>query len=108
GSDEGQEHLLIYKDQTPIGAIRYTFDEERLVHLSRICTLKQYRGFGYTKKALSFLIEMLLAKTNPLIFTLGAQVQALGFYEKLGFKKVGDVYLDANIPHFKMVLKRDK
>ena len=108
GSDEGQEHLLIYKDQTPIGAIRYTFDEEHLVHLSRICTLKQYRGFGYTKKALSFLIEMLLAKTNPLIFTLGAQVQALGFYEKLGFKKVGDVYLDANIPHFKMVLKRDK
>lgn len=108
GSDEGQQHLLIYKDQTPIGAIRYTFDEERLVHLSRICTLKQYRGFGYTKKALSFLIEMLLAKTNPLIFTLGAQVQALGFYEKLGFKKVGDVYLDANIPHFKMVLKRDK
>ncbi|HPM07621.1 MAG TPA: GNAT family N-acetyltransferase [Bacilli bacterium] len=108
GSDEGQEHLLIYKDQTPIGAIRYTFDEERLIHLSRICTLKQYRGFGYTKKALSFLIEMLLAKTNPLIFTLGAQVQALGFYEKLGFKKVGDVYLDANIPHFKMVLKRDK
>ena len=108
GSDEGQEHLLIYKDQTPIGTIRYTFDEERLVHLSRICTLKQYRGFGYTKKALSFLIEMLLAKTNPLIFTLGAQVQALGFYEKLGFKKVGDVYLDANIPHFKMVLKRDK
>ena len=108
GSDEGQEHLLIYKDQTPIGAIRYTFDEERLIHLSRICTLKQYRGFGYTKKALSFLIEMLLAKTNPLIFTLGAQVQALGFYEKVGFKKVGDVYLDANIPHFKMVLKRDK
>ncbi|MFA7110635.1 MAG: GNAT family N-acetyltransferase [Bacilli bacterium] len=108
GSDEGQEHLLIYKDQTPIGAIRYTFDEERLVHLSRICTLKQYRGFGYTKKALSFLIEMLLAKTNPLTFTLGAQFQALGFYEKVGFKKVGDVYLDANIPHFKMVLKRDK
>nr|HPM08139.1 GNAT family N-acetyltransferase [Bacilli bacterium] len=64
--------------------------------------------FGYSKKALAFLMERLLSKTNPLTFILGAQVQALGFYEKLGFKKVGDVYLDANIPHYQMILKRDK
>lgn len=108
GSDDGQEHFLIYKDKTPIGTIRYAFIEEHVVHLSRIATLKQFRGFGYSKKALTFVMDMLVSKVNPLTFTLGAQVQALGFYEKMGFKKVGDVYLDANIPHFKMVLERDK
>jgi predicted GNAT family N-acyltransferase len=53
-------------------------------------------------------MNMLLSKTNPLTFTLGAQIQALGFYEKLGFKKVGDEYLDANIPHYMMIIKRNK
>jgi ElaA protein len=33
------------------------------------------------------------------IARLGAQVHALNFYEKLGFKVVGPVYEDAGIPH---------
>ncbi|MFA7020037.1 MAG: GNAT family N-acetyltransferase [Bacilli bacterium] len=108
GSDEGKNHILIYKDDEAIGTIRYDFEETHLVHLSRIATLKKHRGFGYTQKALAFLMNMLLSKTNPLTFTLGAQIQALGFYEKLGFKKVGDEYLDANIPHYMMIIKRNK
>jgi ElaA protein len=35
---------------------------------------------------------------------LGAQVHALGFYERLGFVAVGPVYLDAGIEHRDMVL----
>lgn len=33
---------------------------------------------------------------------LDAQVQALPFYEKLGFVAEGDEFLDANIPHYAM------
>jgi predicted GNAT family N-acyltransferase len=33
---------------------------------------------------------------------LDAQVQALPFYEKLGFVAEGDEFMDANIPHFRM------
>jgi ElaA protein len=36
---------------------------------------------------------------------LGAQIQALGFYEKLGFVAVGPVYDDAGIDHRDMVLE---
>ena len=35
---------------------------------------------------------------------LGAQVQALGFYERLGFVAEGPVFDDAGIPHREMVL----
>ncbi len=35
---------------------------------------------------------------------LGAQVHAIGFYEKLGFEAVGPVYMDAGIPHRDMVM----
>ncbi|MFA5421512.1 MAG: GNAT family N-acetyltransferase [Bacilli bacterium] len=107
GSDEGQNHLLIYKENTPIGTIRYDFEKPHLVHLSRIATLKEYRGQGYTKQAMQSLMDRLVAKVMPLTFILDAQTQALGFYEKLGFKKEGDEFLDADIPHFHMRLKRD-
>jgi predicted GNAT family N-acyltransferase len=34
----------------------------------------------------------------------GAQLHALGFYEKLGFSAYGPVYLDAGIEHRDMIL----
>jgi predicted GNAT family N-acyltransferase len=37
-------------------------------------------------------------------FMLEAQIQALPFYEKLGFVAFGDEFLDARIPHRKMRL----
>ncbi|MEM9136721.1 MAG: GNAT family N-acetyltransferase, partial [Cyanobacteria bacterium P01_F01_bin.42] len=34
---------------------------------------------------------------------LNAQIQAESFYQRLGFESVGDRFLDAGIPHIKMV-----
>ena len=108
GSDEDKEHLLIYNNNEPIGTIRYHFEEEHVIHLSRIAIIKAARGHGYGKAALQQLMNQLAARVCPVTFVLDAQTQALGFYEKLGFKKVGDEFLDANIPHFHMFLKRGK
>ena len=108
GSDDNKHHILIYKGSTPIGTIRYAIEENNVVVLSRIATLKQYRGLGYTKLALQHLMDMLAVKMIPITFVLNSQKQALPFYEKLGFKKEGDEFLDANIPHFTMRLIRNK
>jgi len=37
--------------------------------------------------------------------TLGAQLHAIEFYERLGYTPRGDVFLDANMPHRWMDLK---
>ena len=37
--------------------------------------------------------------------TLGAQVTALGFYERLGFVAQGPVFEDAGIDHREMILR---
>ncbi|MAL65490.1 MAG: GNAT family N-acetyltransferase, partial [Candidatus Marinimicrobia bacterium] len=34
-----------------------------------------------------------------------AQEQVVGFYEKLGFNKTGVRFFEADVPHFKMILK---
>jgi len=36
---------------------------------------------------------------------LSAQKYLLKFYLDLGFKKIGEEYLEDNIPHIKMILK---
>jgi ElaA protein len=36
---------------------------------------------------------------------LSAQKYLLKFYSELGFEKVGEEYLEDNIPHVKMILK---
>jgi ElaA protein len=35
--------------------------------------------------------------------TLAAQIHALGFYERAGFRAVGEPFLDVGIPHRLMV-----
>jgi predicted GNAT family N-acyltransferase len=44
--------------------------------------------------------------SNPSQIYLHAQIQALGFYEKLGFTGVGKTFLEANIEHIKMVFAK--
>ena len=35
-----------------------------------------------------------------------AQLDVIPFYEKMGFKKEGDLFIEANIRHYKMSLKK--
>ena len=75
-----------------------------IANLERICVLKEYRNLSIGKYLINILINISKDKNCNLI-TLGAQLQALGFYRKLGFKEFGDNYLDANILHQNMKLE---
>ena len=108
GSDKDNIHFLIYEGETAIGTIRYAMSGEGSVHISRFAILAPYRNRGYGKAALQHLMAMLQAKACPLAFTLHAQSRAVGFYEKLGFKKEGDEFAEANIPHFHMRFTADE
>jgi len=71
-------------------------------HIGRIAVLKNFRKRGIGKNLLEFFIQK--ATSLGLVeVELNAQVHALDFYEKLGFEKEGDIFLDANIPHVHMI-----
>lgn len=66
--------------------------------IGRVAVLPQYRG----KKVGLRLMETMLAWARANGFqeaVLGAQLQAIGFYERLGFVAEGEVFDDAGIPH---------
>ena len=83
-----------------IGTARYRSTEIGM-KLERFAVLKEYRGLGVGKSLVSFLVKILKSEKN---LYLNSQKKVAGFYKKLGFKIRGDVFYEAKIPHYKMVL----
>lgn len=69
--------------------------------IGRMAVLKAWRGRGAGRALLKVLLDVAYRQGLNHV-TLSAQTHAIGFYERAGFRAVGDVFLDAGIPHQKM------
>ena len=69
-----------------------------VAHLGRIAVLASDRGSGLGVAVVRALEERALAD-GACVAYLGAQVSAVGFYERLGYAAYGDVFDDAGIDH---------
>lgn len=90
-------HLLALEGETPLGTARL-FVQGAKGQIGRVCVARAARGSGLGRA----LILDGCARLQALGCTrveLGAQVQAMAFYETLGFTAFGDAYDDAGIPH---------
>lgn len=93
-------HYVIEENNTIIGTCRIIPDGD-IWKIGRIAIDQPYRHKQYGTKLLQTMENLAIEnKINKLV--LGAQLQALPFYEKSGFHTYGDTYLDANIPHIMM------
>jgi predicted GNAT family N-acyltransferase len=89
-------HHVIARDgqHQPIGTGRLTPEHK----IGRMAVLKEWRGQGVGDALLQALIEQ-ARRLGWNEVTLNAQVGAVGFYEKFGFKAYGDEYEEAGIQH---------
>lgn len=72
-------------------------------HIGRMAVLKSWRHQGIGSAMLHTLIAV--CQDKQLTPFLDAQIHALEFYEKNGFVSVGDEFMDAGIPHKRMLLE---
>ena len=93
-------HIIMYLDGKPVGCCRL-YKQENEYHIGRIAILKPYRGKGYGEKIL-LQAEKNAKKMGADSISLSAQVRASGFYEKLGYKKHGEIYFDEYCEHIAM------
>ena len=98
--------FLIYLKDKVIGTIRYRELEERLFKIERFAILKEYRNKSYGSQTINYFVEMIAEKYTPCTITLNAQIQTIEFYQKNGFFPEGDIFIEANIKHQKMTLKK--
>ncbi len=103
GLDPVALHLLAMQDATPVGTARILV-EGAVGKIGRVCVLPQARGTGLGAALIRAAVVELQAMPGVAKAKLGAQVHALGFYERLGFEAMGQVYMDAGIPHRDMVM----
>ncbi|MER5351346.1 GNAT family N-acetyltransferase [Kitasatospora sp. NPDC002551] len=106
--DPTSEHLLaLGPDGEPVGTARLIFGEQALkitggiegrVLLGRLAVLRTARGTGLGAELVRAVEAAGLARGAREV-ELHAQVQALGFYERLGYAAEGPVYDEAGIPH---------
>lgn len=97
--DQLAVHILIYQDNKAVGTARMLQDG----HIGRVAILKPYRRCGLGSKVMAALISEARKKGYKRVF-LGAQLSAIGFYEKMGFQMFGDEFIEAGIRHVEMEL----
>ncbi|HEY4398942.1 MAG TPA: GNAT family N-acetyltransferase [Lactobacillaceae bacterium] len=97
-------HLVAYDGETAIATARLHEDTPGIWHVQRVATLRDFRGRGLGR-LLFERIEQFAKEHQITQLTLGAQLPAQGFYEKLGFHAHGEQFLDAGAPHIEMTKK---
>jgi predicted GNAT family N-acyltransferase len=98
GQDPDSTHVLATdKDGNAIGTGRMLADGK----IGRLAVLKQWRGQGLGAGMLDALVELAGTRGFETV-RLHAQVQAMAFYQKNGFKPEGPEFLEADIRHIKM------
>jgi len=90
-------HVLAVRNREPVGTGRLSPGGK----IGRLAVLSEFRGRGLGARILKTLLQE-ASHRGLLDVYLHAQVQALVFYEKLGFKVEGEVFDEAGIPHRKM------
>jgi len=97
GLDSEAKHVLVFDADKAIGTGRILFDG----HIGRIAVEKQYRCRGIGRIIVEKLVEIAKGLQLSEVW-LSSQYHAKGFYQKLGFIEVGDIYQEAGIDHIKM------
>ena len=99
--DESAQHLLAVSNAgEPVGCARLIGDG----NIGRMAVVKPWRNVGVGRALLAQAVYLYQQQGLDCI-TLSAQMHAIGFYEKSGFKVCSKPYLDADILHVDMRLK---
>jgi predicted GNAT family N-acyltransferase len=98
-------HFLAKVGLDPAGTARWRFTYKG-VKLERFAVLKPMRGRGVGFALVNAVVEDIKlhpdSKSKKLY--LHAQLDAMPLYAKFGFQKVGEMFEECNIKHFKMEL----
>ena len=101
--DKTAQHYLASFNGTPCGTARWR-PTENGVKLERFAVLEPYRNKAVGSSILQkVLTDVKAAEPNKTIY-LHAQLKAVPFYERHGFNKVGDIFTECDIQHYKMLM----
>lgn len=98
GLDGQCTHFLAELDGRPVGCARLLVTADGRAKAQRVAVIREHRRCGIGA-AMMAALEAEAARAGHAEVVLGAQLQALAFYERLGYRAYGEEFMDAGIPH---------
>ncbi|MGH8730021.1 MAG: GNAT family N-acetyltransferase [Burkholderiales bacterium] len=98
GFDECVHVLAENQTDEPIGCGRLLPDG----NIGRMAVLKTWRGKGVGSAMLSSLVSIAAEEGLDRVY-VHSQTYVKKFYQQHGFKRIGDEFMEAGIPHVKMI-----
>jgi ribosomal protein S18 acetylase RimI-like enzyme len=101
--EKEKDNLLMgaYEDDQMLGCCMLVEDDPQTVRLRQMAVINDLQGKGIGSALLSF-AENLARDRGYKRITMHARKNAIGFYEKLGYKKIGEEFEEITIPHYVM------
>lgn len=100
--DNFSKHLVMYEKEQPVSTCRIYFNNNKNSYiLGRVAVLKEWRGKDIGAKMLNA-AEDNINRNGGKTVMLSGQIRVVPFYEKQGYKKQGEIYLDEGCPHIWM------
>ena len=96
-TEPGTVHLWFEEDGAVLATIR-VLDDGATRAIGRVATASSARGRGLAAR----LMEEGIALCEGFPITLGAQAYLEGWYERFGFRRSGEGYVEDGIPHVPM------
>lgn len=94
--------LVFYDKDEPIGVCRYFNDKSAgEYHIGRVAVVKSHRGLGIGAVIMKT-AESEIKADGGNVSLISAQLQAKGFYEKIGYTAYGYTYFEEHCEHIRM------
>ncbi len=101
--EEEKENILIgaFEDEDLLGCCMLVEENARVIRLRQMAVLNNLQGKGVGSAILNF-AENIARDRGYKILSMHARKNAIGFYEKMGYKVSGDEFTEVTIPHYLM------
>ncbi len=97
------DNMLIgaFEDEEILGCCMLVEENPKIVRLRQMAVLNDLQGKGIGRALMSF-AENIARDRGYKILSMHARKNALGFYEKMGYKIASDEFKEVTIPHYVM------
>ena len=108
GKDQKALHVIGFKDEKIVAYTRLfkPGDYFELASIGRVIVDKAQRQYKYGYDIMNASIDAVKTHYNQTEIKISAQCYLKRFYGNLGFKEIGDEYLEDGIPHIGMIYKK--
>jgi predicted GNAT family N-acyltransferase len=101
--EDEKKNLLIgaFEDDNMLGCCMLVEENSESVKLRQMAVLNALQGKGIGRALMQF-AENLARDHGYKVLTMHARKNAVGFYEKMGYRVKGEEFQEVSIPHFEM------